>query len=198
MKVVGLCGGSGSGKSEICSVLSSFAIPIIDADAIYHSITSAPGPCLDALSKEFGSDIVNNGVLDRKALGKIVFGASDSEKLLSKLNDITHPFVLREIEDKIHKLEDNNTEIAVVDIPLLFESGFDKRCDVTVAVIADTEIRISRITKRDGISRESAINRINSQIDNDRLITLTDFQLINNSDIVNLRSSVLELLEKIK
>lgn len=197
MKVLGLCGGSGSGKSEVCSILSSVGIPIIDADAIYHHITSAPGPCVDALRNAFGSGVVINGALDRKALAALVFGSSDSEKLLAKLNSITHPFVLSELEDEIKKNEEKEYKAVAVDIPLLFESGFDKRCDITVAVLADTEVRISRIVNRDGISREAAIKRINSQIDNDKLARLTDFQIINNSDFDKLRSSVFELLEKI-
>ena len=197
MKVIGLCGGSGSGKSEVCSIFSSVGIPIIDADAIYHHITSAPGPCVDALRNAFGSGVVINDALDRKALAALVFGSSDSVKLLAQLNSITHPFVLSEIENKIKELEDEKREAVAVDIPLLFESGFDKRCDFTVAVLADTEVRISRIVNRDGISREAAIKRINSQIDNDELTKLTDFQIINNSDFDKLRSSVFELLEKI-
>lgn len=198
MKVVGLCGGSGSGKSEVCSILSSVGIPIIDADAIYHYITSAPGPCIDALRNAFGSGVINNGSLDRKALAALVFGTPDSGKLLVKLNSITHPFVLSEIENKIIELEEKKYAAVVVDIPLLFESGFDKRCDCTVAVLADTEKRISRIVNRDGISREVAFKRISSQIDNDELTRRTDFQIINNSDFDKLSSSVFELLEKIK
>jgi dephospho-CoA kinase len=73
MKIIGLCGGSGSGKSEVCSFIISLGIPVIDADAVYHEITSKEGPCLEQLRLEFGDEIISCGALDRKALSKIVF-----------------------------------------------------------------------------------------------------------------------------
>lgn len=88
--------------------------------------------------------------------------------------------------------------MCVVDVPLLFESGFDKRCDITVAVIADIETRILRITNRDGIDRESAFARINSQISAEELKSRVDFVIENNSDLSELRGAVLSLIEKIK
>ena len=198
MKIIGLCGGSGSGKSEVCSFVISLGIPVIDADAVYHEITSKEGQCLEQLRLEFGDEIISCGALDRKALSKIVFESGEPKKIFARLNSITHPYVLSSIEDSLRKYECEGKEFCFVDIPLLFESGFDERCDYTVAVLADTEIRISRIVERDKITEENAKARIESQIDNETLRSLTDYQLINNSDKEKLRRSVSELLEKIR
>ena len=198
MKIIGLCGGSGSGKSEVCSFIISLGIPVIDADAVYHEITSKEGQCLEQLRLEFGDEIISCGALDRKALSKIVFESGEPKKIFARLNSITHPYVLSDIEDSLRKYECEGKEFCFVDIPLLFESGFDERCDYTVAVLADTEIRISRIVERDKITEENAKARIESQIDNETLRSLTDYQLINNSDKEKLGRSVSELLEKIR
>ena len=197
MKVIGLCGGSGSGKGAVSEIFAENLIPVIDTDWIYHSITSAPGECLDAISSEFGSSVVKNGALDRPALAKIVFSSDNSESLRLKLNEITHKFVLSEVERLISVYEKDGKKMCVVDVPLLFESGFDKRCDLTVAVVADIETRILRITNRDGIDRESAVARINAQISAEELKRRVDFVIENNSDITELRFEVLSLIEKI-
>ena len=197
MKVIGLCGGSGSGKGAVSKIFAENLIPVIDTDAIYHSITSTPGECLEAISSEFGTGVIKNGALDRPTLAKIVFSSDNSECLRLKLNEITHKFVIAEVERQLSVYEKAGERICVVDVPLLFESGFDKRCDLTVAVVADIETRILRITNRDDIDRESAIARINAQISADVLKKRVDFVIENNSDITDLRLSVLSLIRKI-
>ena len=94
MKVIGLCGGSGSGKGVVAEIFSSHNIPIIDADAIYHGLTSSPGQCLDELREEFGEEIIRNNALYRPALAKIVFASENAAERRSRLNEITHKFVM--------------------------------------------------------------------------------------------------------
>lgn len=197
MKVIGLCGGSGSGKGAVSKIFADFNIPVIDTDAIYHSITSSQSECLDAISAEFGRGVIKDGALDRPALAKIVFSSENSDILRSRLNEITHKYVLDEVKKYISLYESQGLEMCVVDIPLLFESGFDKRCDHTVAVIADLETRILRIIKRDGISRESAVDRINAQITNEELASRVDYVVENNSDVAGLRNKVDSLITKL-
>ena len=79
MMIVGLCGGSGSGKGTVSQIFSSFGFPIIDADAIYHSLTSEESECLEALRREFGDEIIKDGALCRPILAKIVFGSENAE-----------------------------------------------------------------------------------------------------------------------
>lgn len=197
MKVIGLCGGSGSGKGMVSSFFSDAGIPVIDTDAIYHELTSGSSDCLSELKAEFGDRIIKDGALDRGALAAIVFQSCDSTAKRMRLNQITHRYILEEAEKRLSVLAERGCSIAVVDAPLLFESGFDKKCDVTIAVIADDEKRIERIVMRDGISRERALERISSQISNADLIFATDYQIYNSGTLSHLGDSVRDLIEKI-
>ena len=196
MKVIGLCGGSGSGKGVVAEIFHSHSVPIIDTDAIYHRLTSTPGDCLDELRREFGEEIIKDGILYRPALAKIVFASENAEQKRKRLNSISHKFVMAEVHKELSSHSDKGEALCVVDIPLLFESGFDKECDLTLAVIADREIRLDRIVMRDGISRESAEQRINSQISDDKLIELSDCYIENSSDKEHLEREVSRIINE--
>ena len=195
MKIIGLCGGSGSGKGAVGKIFSENGYFTIDTDKVYRDITDNTSRCLDALVCEFGGDILNSaGTLNRKALADIVF--SDKVKL-RRLNAITHKFVLERVRDIITELPPDKYVGAVVDAPLLYESGFDKECDYVIAVVADMELRVNRIISRDGIEREAAYKRINSQISDDHIGALADFVIDNNGDLSMLKDKVLEIIKKI-
>ena len=198
MFVVGLCGGSGSGKSIASGILRKLGVATLDADRIYSDLISVPGQCNDAIAAEFGSSVLNSdGSLNKSALRAIVFadGAEDKRK---KLNSISHLFVLSVINDQLAKLENEGVDIAFVDMPLLFECGYDKCCNMTVSVIADRETRIKRLMLRDGLDRNSVERRINSQISDAVLASLTDRVLKNDSTEAELEASVVSLLDEIK
>ncbi len=197
MKTVGLCGGSGSGKGSISLILSDLGYPTIDTDEIYHYLTSHDTECLRDIRREFGEAVITDGVLDRKKLSKVVFAGADSESRLSTLNKITHHYVIDEVRSIISKLSCSGKNIVFVDVPLLFESGYDKECDVTVSVLSDTEIRLNRICARDKIDRESAERRIDAQIPDSILKSKTDYSILNNGSIAELREKVSELIKKI-
>ena len=151
MTVIGITGPSGAGKSAVSALLQTkYGFNVIDADRVYHSLVSAPSPCLDEIKKEFGDSVIDiNGALDREALGQIVFGDGNSDKLLI-LNKITHKYVVDKIVCDIEycKLENTN---CVVDAPLLLEAELDRVCDFTIAVLADEKTRAERIIARDSI-----------------------------------------------
>lgn len=176
MKVIGLTGPSGSGKGEFSRHLAGYGIPSIDADAVYHALLLPPSECLDELVSTFGKEILfSDGTLDRHALSEIVFTSGER---LETLNSITHKFVIEEIESIIDKYEHSGTSAVIIDAPLLFEANVDKRCDITIAVIADRETRLPRIIARDGLSREDAEMRIANQPDDSfykKRATLTVF-----------------------
>lgn len=157
MTVIGVTGSSGAGKSTLTEVFSRHGALILDADAIYHRLLSESAELRDALTAEYGSEILTNGRVDRKKLRIVVF--SDPEKLLT-LNSLSHPFVIAEI---VRSLETSRALTAVVDAPLLFESGLDGLCDVTLGVLAPREVRLGRIMARDGITRETAEARLDAQ-----------------------------------
>lgn len=194
MLVIGLCGGSGSGKSTVAALLSSHNILHIDTDAVYRELVSQPSACMKELAEEFGASIVKkDGALDRKALAEIVF----ADKLKhNALNRIAHSHVLNKVREVI--LTSSEYFAVCVDAPMLFESGFDKECDVLVAVIAPIEKRIRRITERDKISDEAAIKRINAQLSDDELITRVDFVITNEDNLTALEKQTTALVNYIK
>lgn len=197
MKIIGLCGGSGSGKGLTSNYFRELGIPSIDTDQVYHDLICVPSPCVDELSKTFGSSIVdNNGAVNRKALSNIVFG-DNSKARLKILNEITHRHILDKTRQLIKDYASCGVEAVIVDAPLLFESGFDKECDVTVAIIADRKVRIQRIVSRDGISENDAIIRIDAQTSNEELIKRCNYFIENNGDVDSLRESVAVIYKKI-
>ena len=164
MKVIGLCGGSGSGKGTVASVFSEFDIPSIDTDAVYHSLTAQKSPCLDALTDEFGDEILaSDGSLNRQKLSEIVFLGDNSEQKRRKLNQITHKFVLEKTRKILAEYRALGKKAALVDAPLLFESGFDKECDFVLSISAPEDVRIARIQARDGIDEQRATARVRGQ-----------------------------------
>ena len=197
MKTIGLCGGSGSGKGAVGKLFEMHGIPVIDTDAVYHEITSGLSECLSELVSFFGESIIDDkGALDRGALGKIVF-SQDAEQKLAELNRITHKHILSNVRLKLSDIKASGIEYAVVDAPLLFESGFNKECDVIVAVIADKNLRIERVMARDGISRDAAVRRISSQLSDEFLIENSDFVIYNSASLSELAEKIEILINEI-
>ncbi len=198
MKIIGLTGPSGSGKSELCTILAKHGISSINADNVYHQLLSPPSACLDALTERFGNGILMpGGTLDRASLAKIVF-APNAEDELSDLNFITHKYVLDKIRSLISKIPAKSCPAVIVDAPTLFESGFDNECDFVVALLANKATRTDRIMKRDGISYEAAIERINAQKSDEFYIDRSDLVIYNNFTAAELEEQadrVLKFLE---
>ena len=195
MKVIGLCGGSGSGKGAVSSIFSEIGIPSIDTDAVYREMTLSDSPCMRELRGEFGDEVVNSqGGLDRARLASIVF---NDPSRLKTLNKIAHSFILDETRRRLAKYSDEGLPAAIVDAPVLFESGFDKECDEIICVLADRDVRIARIMSRDGITLDAAEKRIASQMTDEILISKCDHVIYNNSDIESLREQILSLKDKL-
>lgn len=196
MRIIGLCGGSGSGKSTVASMLQARGIPSLNADAIYHELVSADGPCLAELVDAFGEQIVRDGALDRRSLARIVF-ADGAEPLRARLNEITHRHVLVEARARIRALAASGARAVVFDAPLLFESGFDRECDLTVCVVACESVRVARLMERDGLSAEAATARIRAQISDEELMRKSDVCIHNEGTREELHRQLDRLLERI-
>ena len=198
MKIIGLSGGSGSGKGTVARLMLKAGIPTIDTDAVYHSLTAGKSECLDALCSEFGDGIISpSGALDRAALAKIVFCGPDADLKRAALNKIAHKYVLDETRMMLSDYEHSGAPAVTVDAPLLFESGFDAECDKIIAVLADEKIRIGRIVERDRISAEQARMRIKSQLTDEFLRSKADYVIVNNGDVADLASCVSDVVKDI-
>ena len=198
MKVIGLCGGSGSGKGTVAKFFLDYGIPSIDTDAVYHGLTSKKTPCIEALAAEFGSEILNSdGSLNRRSLSKIVFRGDGSSVKREALNRISHKFVLDETRRMLREYESEGIRAAIVDAPLLFESGFNEECDLIISVIAEKNIRVARIVSRDGISESDAILRIEAQKSDQYLTERSDYVIENPKSFADVKRAVDEIVKKI-
>jgi len=180
MYTLGLTGGSGAGKGYVSEIFLRYGIKSLDTDKVSRMVCMPGTPCLCEIKNEFGSDVIReDGTLDRKGLGKIVFG--DRDKLL-KLNSITHHYILDECKKWLNEREKSGDFAAIIDAPQLYESRFNRYCDYVIAVLADRELRIKRITERDSISREDAVKRINNQFSDAYFRDRAHFLIYNNED----------------
>ena len=181
IKVVGLCGRSGSGKGYVSSRFFECGIPSIDTDRVYRESVLS-GPCLCEIVSEFGDSVLNEeGRLDRRSLAAIVFAPGCEEKLV-RLNEITHKYILQETLKLIERYEAEGHRSVIIDAPVLFESGFDKICDLKVCVTAPREVSVMRICERDSRSREEAERRLDSQIDESELVLMCDEAIVNDGE----------------
>ncbi len=185
MLVIGLCGGSGSGKGEVCRRFFNHRILSLDTDKIYRDLISWRSDCFNELVSAFGDEILlPDGTLDRRKLASIVFCGNDAQEKKALLEKITHTHILNFVRAELKRLAESSERppAVIVDAPLLYESGFDKECNLVIAVLCDKDIRISRIIKRDGISKKAAEERINSQISDEALAQRADFTIINDEN----------------
>lgn len=150
MKVVGLTGSIGMGKSETARMFRERNVPVFDADAIVHKLQAKDGQAIPAIQSVF-PDVVHTGILDRQKLGAVIFADSGAKK---KLEAIMHPMVAKERVDFFKKAEATGTLFVVLDVPLLFETGGNKACDKVVVVSAPANIQRARVLARPGMTEE--------------------------------------------
>ncbi len=190
--IIGLTGQTGAGKTTASTILANMGFKIVDADKIARQVVATGRGCLADLVLAFSVEIINSeGGLDRKKLGQIVFG---NKEKLRKLNEIIFPFILAEVKEQLTGYEGPKRPPVILDAPTLFESGADKFCDVIVSVIADKELRRSRIIARDHLSSEEADRRMRSQHDDKYYTSRSQYVIHNNDDPVALRLDVLHVL----
>ena len=193
MLKIGLAGGSGSGKGRVSALLALAGIPSFDCDAVYHELISRDGTLSRELADAFGDEILSRaGGVDRAALREAAF--HDPEKR-ARLNAITHRHVLRELREWVDRAEKQGVTAVVVDAPLLFESGFDRECDLTVAVTAPVDLRVERIVRRDGITPDAARERVDAQIPDADLTRRADLVIENGGDQAQLSLEVSRILK---
>ena len=187
--IIGVSGGSGCGKTTFLRTAEKYGALVLDCDAIYHRLLQTNKEMLNKIEARF-PDTVTDGVLNRKALGEIVFS---SPAALADLNAITHEFVRREIITALRSHLGN----AVIDAIALFESGLSSLCDCTVAITAPEEIRIARLMARDNISEDYARARIRAQKSQEEFVSLCDYALENSNTEEDFRTKCLAFFKKL-
>ena len=156
MQILGVTGGSGSGKTTVLRQAEKLGALLLDCDEIYHELLKTNGQMLWEIEQRFPGT-VENGTLDRKKLGRAVFNDAEA---LQDLNAITHRYVKEEV---LRRIGESDAPFAVIDAFALFESGLDRLCHATVAVTAPIEVRVARLMAREGIPEDYARARIQAQ-----------------------------------
>jgi len=174
MKIVGLTGGIGSGKSTIAKMFKTIGVPIYIADEEAKKLMNSDLEVRKKIIALLGEDAYIGNKLNRPYIAEIVF--NDKEKLAG-LNAIVHPAVASHFED--WKNDQHHADYVIKEAAILFENGGYKQCDYTILVTAPLDVRISRVLKRDNISREQALARANNQWKDSKKIPLADFIIHN-------------------
>lgn len=187
MKIIGITGNSGAGKTTVCEILKQkYKAEIIDADQIAKKLSKQGNLYLKSIIDYFGDDIIDEtGELKRKELADIIY---EDEEKRTQLNKLTFIHVVDEIKKKINKLKEK--ELIVIDAPLLFESKLNQVCDFVIGVIAKEEDKIERICNRDKVNQETAKRRLQIQNDNEYIKENADYIIYNDEDITKLEAEV--------
>lgn len=199
MLKIGLCGTSGSGKGYVCEKFKEYGVFHIDTDKVYATRVAVKGSdCLRELCMFFGNGILNSdGTLNKKALSERVFEGENAFSHLKVLNTVTHKYIRNDVLKTLEENEKNGIKATLIDAPVLFESGFDNMCDVTICVTAPDDVKISRIIARDGIPRQKAQARLKSQLTDGRLRELCDYEIVNDG-ARDLDTQINDLIKKLK
>lgn len=192
MKILGLTGGSGTGKSAACTAFARLGCGVIDADATYRTLCDTCEPMLKEIQNIFGDVFYTDGKLDRKKLGAIVF--ADAQKL-QQLNAITHPYIRQAARDAFAAYSKRGCLLCIYDAPVLFEGQMETLCDKTCAVLAARNTRIARIVARDAITEEYAALRIDAQKDDAFYRERCDYVVQNDADLDTLYTQVRKIYE---
>lgn len=187
--ILGITGGTGCGKTSLLNCIAKRGGLILDCDAIYHDLLRTDPALLSAIEARFPGT-VENGALQRKKLGNLVFS---DEKALSDLNAITHGAVKAEVLRRLA----GKPKLAAIDAIGLFEGGLAALCDVTIAVTAPEEARIQRLMVRDGIGRDYAKRRIAAQKSAEWFREQCDYCLENNGTQADFQKTCLAFLRKL-
>lgn len=191
--ILGLTGGIASGKSTVSAYLAQNGALIIDADLIARQVVAKKSSGLKQIVAKFGGEILTaSGELDRKKLGKLVFS---NKELLKALTDITGPLIRAEILREIQAAKKAQVKLVVLDIPLLFETGYQTLCDKVMVVTIPSKLQLERVMKRDNLSAAEARKRIANQLPASKRDELADVLIDNSKSVAETYQQVLKWLK---
>ena len=195
MRLIGLTGGIGSGKSTVAALFAERGIPVVDADAIARDIVKPGEPALAELADAFGADILDSsGALKRGLLAERAFADTESTQ---RLNEITHPRIHQVTQKRFQTAREAGEKAVVYDMPLLVDKGLDKDMDVTVVVDVDVDERVRRLVASRGLDEADARRRIAQQISDDKRLAAADFVIDNNGPKKDWAPQVDEVLRRV-
>lgn len=196
MKIVGITGRSGCGKSSATKFLAQQGYPCIDADQVAREVMLPGSPCLAALQAHFGADILDEtGALRRRLLADRAFATPEGTRLLIEL---TQPEILRRIEADLQCAQAAGAELAFVDGAVIVGSPFQARCDELVLITAPYEVSVQRICARDGIAPEMARRRLDAQTPLEQLRAAATIEIANDGTPQQLQARIRELLQTLR
>lgn len=190
--IIGITGSIACGKSTVSNYLKSKGYIVIDADKIGHEALD-DDYVKEKLILAFGNEILDDNKINRQKLGELVFGNSSN---LNVLNSIIHPEIRKKILQKIDK--NNDKELIFIDVALLFEAKFDDLVDKIIVVYVDENTQLTRLMKRNSISKKEALSRIVSQMSPIEKAKLGDYTVNNNLDVINTYEQVDKVLSELK
>ena len=196
MLKIGLTGGIGSGKSSVSKLFQEWGTYVFDADSVAKEVLEKNQTAQNEIISEFGTDILNKkNKIEKAKLARIAFQDENSQL---RLNTIIHPYIFSEIDKEFDKvLQDGNYELFCVDAALIYESGADTHMDYVIVVISNLKLRIERVMKRGGLTREELLKRIELQWTDDEKVSMADFVIHNNGSEKDLCQECKEVYEKI-
>lgn len=195
MLIIGLTGNIGCGKSSLSKIFMEKNIDVVDADIVSRRIFEDE-ELLQAVFKQFGPSIKNDdGSLNRRALGNIVF--NDDNKLI-ELNNLTHPRLKEKILGEIENIRNQNKKLVILDGALLVEGGYLDHIDKLLVVTCEESIQIKRIMDRDNCTKQEALSRINSQMSQDEKVKYADYIINNSGSLQDLKNKADSFISYIK
>lgn len=194
MRVYGLTGGMGCGKSEVARVFRQRGIPVIDADRLGHDAIAPGGEAEQAVREAFGESILTEGAIDRRKLGPLVFGDDGAR---ARLNALVHPIIRKQIKERCRELRDQGHKAVVIDAALLAEDGAAPECLTgLILVSASEETRIERLMASRGLSREETAQRLAAQTPPERKRPLATHVIDNEDTLEALRARAREMADR--
>jgi dephospho-CoA kinase len=191
-RVIGLTGGIASGKSEVSRILRERGLPVIDVDGVAHEILATDEGIKRKVAAAFGPEVLTaDGAIDRTRLGTLIFRDAERRRDLER---ILHPMIGTVLRQRTQEADD----IVVLDMPLLIELGEHELVDLVVVVYATREHQIQRLMERDGLTREEAMQRIETQLPLDEKVIHADYVINNNGSLQDTEEQVLRLYQALR
>ncbi len=195
MKLIGLTGGAGSGKSTVAEMFRELGAAVVDADEATHAVYAPGTPGFETVVREFGEEFVRNGKIDRKKLGEVVFSDPAQRR---RLNAIVHPLVRQWMAERTAEAVEGGAEVVIQDVPLLFENGLQGLFSGTVLVYARPAIQVRRLIEERGLSAARADAVLAAQMPIDEKRPLADFVIDNDGSLDETRRQVEEVWARVR